>query len=107
MRGGVNENGVAGGIAGCAMTLGIAAIVGAENCATAVEDSGDIVECEIAGAIFDEAGETITDADDTEVVLVNGGLRDRTYDRIEAGAIAAASEDADGFDGFGCWRLRH
>ena len=44
--------------------------------------------------MLDEALEAVLDADDFDPVLQDRGLRDRADDRVEAGAVAAAGEDA-------------
>jgi hypothetical protein len=95
--GDVDEFGFALALDGIAFGIGL--VAGAEDGSAEGEDVGDIAPDEGAHAILDEAQVAILDAIDFEVVLVHGGLGDRTDDRIEAGAVAAAGENADSLDG--------
>jgi len=87
-----------------APTCRIAAVVGAEDRSTSSEDARDIAESQRTDAILNQPLKSILNAEHFDSVLQDGGLGDRTDDRIQAGTVAATSQDADSADGFGAHR---
>lgn len=78
-----------------AVTSRVALVVRAENRAAARQNAGDILDAEWSNAMFDEALKTVLNADNLNPILQDRGLRNGADDCVEAGAIAAASEDAE------------
>ena len=76
----------------------IAAVDRAENRAAEPQDAGDVARREHARpAGLDQAVEAVFEADALDAA-VGAGLDHRTDDRVEAGCVAAAGEDADACD---------
>ena len=95
--GDVHPFGLAVSFDGEALRVGL--VAGAENGPTLGEDVRDVIPLQKAHAVLDEAEKAVFDAEDFQLVLVHGRLRDRTDDSIEAGTVAAAGEDSDSSDG--------
>ena len=76
----------------------IAAVGRAENRAADAEDAGDVLQREDARPFgIDEAVEAVFEADALDAGE-RGGLDDRANDRVQAGRVAAAGENADALD---------
>ncbi|MEY2796451.1 MAG: hypothetical protein RIR10_2167, partial [Planctomycetota bacterium] len=84
-----------------AIARGIALIVRAKNRAAARQDAGDILDSKRSHAMFDEPLEAVFNADHLDAVLQDRGLCNGTDDCVEAGAVAAASENAESARGRG------
>lgn len=68
---------------------------GAQDGTAVGQDAGEQVTVEIHGAVLDEAAKAITEADAVHPEGVLAGFADTAYGGVEAGAIAAAGENAD------------
>lgn len=79
----------------------IALVVRAKNRAATRQDAGDILDSERAHAMLDEALEAIFNSDNFDPILQNRRLRDGADDCVEAGAVAAAGENAESARGGG------
>ena len=84
-----------------AVTRGIALVVRAKNRASTRQDAGDILDSKRSHAMFDESLEAIFNSDNFDPVLQNRRLRDGADDCVEAGAVAAAGENAESARGGG------
>ena len=91
----------AGRCASGAVARWICAVVRAENRAASGEDAADIAQRERAHSVLDESLEAVLDSDNLDSVLEDRGLRHGADDRVEAGAVAAACQNAESSDG---WR---
>jgi hypothetical protein len=68
---------------------GIAAVRGAEDGATARQDSAYVSELEFARPFGpDQAIEAIRNADDPPLIFQDGGFYDCAYNRVQAGRVA-------------------
>jgi hypothetical protein len=84
---------------------GIGLIAGAEDRAALGKDIADIFRAENTHMFFDQAEETILDAQYGQAIFIDGGFGNGPDDGVEAGAVTPAGQNADGFDlgfrGFG------
>ena len=70
----------------------------AEDRAAEAQDAGDVARRQLARAVgLEQAVEAVLEAEARDAGVA-GGLDDRADDRVEAGSVAAAGEDADAFD---------
>lgn len=84
-----------------AVTRGIALVVRAKNRAAARQNAGDILDSKRSHAMFDESLEAVFDPDHLDAVLQDRRLCDGADDCVEAGAVAAAGENAESARGGG------
>ena len=73
----------------------------AEDGAANGEDAGERGSVELQTPVFDDAAETVAEADDFHAVKAEGGFADAANGGVQTGAVAARRQDADAF------RLRH
>jgi hypothetical protein len=69
---------------------------GTEDGAAQGEDARELIAHEVGGAVHHEAAKALAKAVDAHAIFAGGGLADAADGRIEAGAVAAGGEDADG-----------
>lgn len=88
------------GVLADGILLWVCLVGGAEDGAAHGEDVGDIVGGEWSDAVFDEAEESVFDAEDFDAV-VDGVFGDGSDDGVEPRAVASSGEDADSFEARG------
>ena len=80
----------------------VATIVAAQNSSAAHQNSSDITRSQRANAVVDQALKAIFNANHFNATLQNGGLGHCANHGVQAGAIAAAGENANATNMF--WR---